>query len=302
MDEYFISYYGCESKTKKDTGRKCKKCSNVCEQKKLLYRCRLWDLTDDEVEHFKEKVKETGGFAPVTDSMGSLQNIIGDYVLHSTKDIPIATLRARKEHVQARENFERLRLFDEFGDQAQALRRFQQIACDTRELRYGVVPDSCFTDSKTIALFYQLEVAIIKNAGNEKIRAVRQEKKKLAKEKAKLEREIARLEKEESALKDGFGSWIKSQKQELEAIRPTESNTVTEQAGSADSVDESKGRWVSQAEFLELQNIERRSLTTYRSKGRKSKDGLSGTDSQGNHWRKKGTLQNEQAEYFVMND
>jgi hypothetical protein len=67
-------------------------------------------------------------------------------------------------------------------------------------------------------------------------------------------------------------------------------------------VDETKGRWVSQSKFLEVKNLERRTLTTYRSNGKKSDDGLSGTDTQGHHWRKKGTIQNEQPEYFLENN
>ena len=248
MDEYFISYYGCESKTKSDTGRRCTKCSNVCEQKQLLCRCRLWDLTEEEVDHFKEKIAESGGFSPVISPVSALKNIIGSYVLHSTKDIPIETLRARQEHVQARENFERERFFDEFGDRAQAFVRFQHTAEDIRKLRYGTTPASCFANHGTLAVFYKLEVAILKNVGKEKIRAVRREKKK-------LEKDIAKFEAEESELKANFGTWIRSQKQELEAIQKNHTVTVAELNSDtdidiADLADKTKWRLVSQDDFL----------------------------------------------------
>jgi len=260
MDEYFISYYGCESKTKNDTGRRCTKCSDICNQKKLLYRVRLWDLTDEEVELYKEKVAASGGFTPVITPVSALKNVIGSYVMHGAKEIPMNTLRARQEHAQARENALRLHVFHEFEDQAQAFVRFQQIACDVRKLRYGVVLDSCFTDKKTIATFYQIEVAIIKKVAGEKIQAVRREKKKLEREKKKLDKEITRLATEETVLKNDYGAWIKSQRQELEAIQKNNTATIAEsiaengelvsQDDIADLINETKWRLVSPADFV----------------------------------------------------
>ncbi len=67
-------------------------------------------------------------------------------------------------------------------------------------------------------------------------------------------------------------------------------------------LDETKGRWISQDEFLEKKNITRRTIGTYRNRGKKSGDGLMGKDEQGNHWRKYGTCANEKPEYFLLND
>jgi len=67
-------------------------------------------------------------------------------------------------------------------------------------------------------------------------------------------------------------------------------------------IDETKGRWVSQEKFREKKNLEQQTLQTYRANGMKSGDGLSGTDRQGNHWRKNGTGPTEQPEYFLPND
>ncbi len=67
-------------------------------------------------------------------------------------------------------------------------------------------------------------------------------------------------------------------------------------------IDETKGRWVSQDEFLKGKKLKPRTLQTYRSNGKKSEDGLSGIDSRGNRWKKKGTGQNEKPEYFLPND
>ena len=69
-----------------------------------------------------------------------------------------------------------------------------------------------------------------------------------------------------------------------------------------DYIDETTGRWVSQDEFLGKKGITLRTLQTYRNKGKKSENGLSGTDSQGNRWRKTGTSQSEKPEYFLLND
>lgn len=68
------------------------------------------------------------------------------------------------------------------------------------------------------------------------------------------------------------------------------------------AIDESKGHWVSQDEFLEKKELTRRSLRTYRHRGRKSKDKLSGMDSRGDHWKKNGKQKNEKAEYFLPNE
>jgi len=261
MDEYFISYYGCESKTKKDTGRRCTKCLNICEQKTLLCRCRIWDLTDEEVDQFKEAVAESGGFAPVITHAYNIKNVIGSYVLHGTKDIPVKTYREKQEHVQARENSMRDRVFHEFDDMAQSVVRFQQIAENIRKLRYRGVPAPSFTDNKTIAMFYQFEVAILKKVANEKMQAIRREKKKLERKKKELEKEIAKLETEETNSKATFNSWIKSEKQELEAIQKNctvgladgvaDSTPAGTDIDVADMIDETKGRWVLQSEFLD---------------------------------------------------
>ena len=62
------------------------------------------------------------------------------------------------------------------------------------------------------------------------------------------------------------------------------------------------GKWVSQDDFCAIMNFKPRTPATYRYRGRKEKDGLSGIDSQNNHWRKHGTKQNEKPKYFVLHE
>ena len=67
----------------------------------------------------------------------------------------------------------------------------------------------------------------------------------------------------------------------------------------SDSIDETKGMWITQDEFLKKKNITIRTLGTYRNSGKRAKDGLSGTDTQGNRWRKRGTGPTEKPQYFL---
>jgi hypothetical protein len=66
------------------------------------------------------------------------------------------------------------------------------------------------------------------------------------------------------------------------------------------STHNSPGEWVSQDEFLYMTGYELSSLRTARNSGRKAPDGLSGIDTMGNVWRKKGNKKTESPEYFYQ--
>ena len=73
-------------------------------------------------------------------------------------------------------------------------------------------------------------------------------------------------------------------------------------AGVKDENDKPSEKWVSQDDFLYIKGLEISSLRTYRNRGEKSKDGRSGTDTQGNRWRKTGRSKNESPEYLLKDD
>jgi len=158
MNEYFISVYGCESKTKNGNKRTCSKCSDSCEQRELLYRCWVEDLTDDESRLFKQEV---------IDSQWT-ERIFEVCVVHSTKDIPLNTVKAKKEHYKARMKFEKLP-----KEQKLPINGLLQIAKEMRYFRCSTIPDLHFI--RIPSEIYVLEKKIL----SEKIEL---DKRKIAKE------------------------------------------------------------------------------------------------------------------------
>ena len=77
---------------------------------------------------------------------------------------------------------------------------------------------------------------------------------------------------------------------------------VNSEIDNSDTFDETKGHWVSSKEFCKKKILKPSTLSTYRNKGTKSKDGLSGTDKYGNHWKKISDKQNAKPVYFLPND
>ena len=67
--------------------------------------------------------------------------------------------------------------------------------------------------------------------------------------------------------------------------------------------DESKGRWVHYEEAMRIRGVERKTLESYRLKGMTAQDGLSGTDSEGFHWRRKAKKgKYATTEYFIPSE
>lgn len=166
--EYFISYYDCKldhCDKATDPEHRCPKCPNDCPNWRLHYRCHIGNLTVQELKRFKQKC-----------------NIdqLPDYLLQDVNDLSLDSLEKREEHVQAREDFERL---PEWGHQqpeiAASMRDIQFGAEVVRDMRYGTVPVPFFVDSEVANFFYKMEMSILESAIHSKIWTLNREEKKL---------------------------------------------------------------------------------------------------------------------------
>ena len=267
MIEYFISYYGCESKIKNGTRRTCSKCLKNCEQRELLYRCWVGDLTGNESAQFKQDAAESGW----------LEQIIGECVIHSAQDIPVGTVNEKKEHVVARTKFECLPV-----SQTRAIRQIMHIAYEIREFRCVNINAPCLIE--TAAVFYELEEKVLSKKihhhlekhnktiakCNEQIKTHQMKIRELDAQKRKLTKQIESIEAQKTLTENRFLAWKQKQQEKiankLEAIQSgnfiegaSDCTPASTDIDIADLIDDTKGRFVEYSEFLN-ENINAQSL------------------------------------------
>lgn len=189
--EYFVSYYDCRlflCIEANNADHTCPKRSDECEHWRLLYRCCIGNLTEKELEHFKQKTDENN-LDPFT---LHITIVSPDYALHSVDDLRLDSLEAREEHFQARELFENLAEWNYLEPRTKLI-CFQHIAEEIREMRYGEVPIPCFVDKEIARIFYGMETTILEQATRRKIQAINKEQAKPDAKVTELEAEKTRL-------------------------------------------------------------------------------------------------------------
>ena len=191
--EYFVSCYGCPLSPPycdhvMATGYNCSLYEiGGCGHWRLRYRCRIGDLTEKELEYFKQK----NGIDHVDyDNHDEYDN----YLLQSVNYLSLDSLEERNEHVQAREYFESYPEQHCEDPEILHMRNLEITAEQIRKLRYGETPLPYFADSKIARIFYKMEMSIVKKATRCRLGVIREEK-------AKPNGSIAELEAEEVRLK-----------------------------------------------------------------------------------------------------
>ena len=163
--EYFVSYYDCprfldDCEKAVFTGHKCLERPGKCPNWPLRYRCRLGNLNEKGLEYFEQN----SGINPE------------DYPLQSINDLALDSLEKINEHVQAREDFERLPEWGCRQDETLHMRGFIWVAEKIMKLQYGEVSAPHFVDSEIASIFYKMETDIIKNATRWRIEEIIEEK------------------------------------------------------------------------------------------------------------------------------
>ena len=201
--EYFVTYLDCPTSPPYCSsfleGWRCLRpdyCDWWCPQ----YRCHIGNLTEKELEYFKQK----SGFG----------NDPG-YLLESVNDLALDSLEKREEHIQLRNNFEcLLRWACEERELLRIIRRMNRLesaAKQTRKLRYGETPAPHFVDSKIACAFYKMEMEIITKATRLKIGLIRDYM-------AEPNASVGGLEIEETQLKNDFKTKLRELRELQEMV------------------------------------------------------------------------------------
>ena len=170
--EYFVSYYDCPDHCDKNSAEiKCLERPDNCPNWRLRYRCRLGNMTDEELADFKQST--------------NIENL-HDYRLRSVDELSLEIKENKIEHVLAREDYESLPHRVSGQSEALQMRYFETTAERSMhsrlvlEARYGEPPCvPSFVNSKVASGFYTMEMAIIEGAIRPKLQALKKEGREL---------------------------------------------------------------------------------------------------------------------------
>jgi hypothetical protein len=255
MNEYFISYYGCEFCMTEP------ECPKACE-KKLCWRDYIGNLTEEEIKYFMKKVEEMGGFA-------DNPSVASRYVLHSLNDLSLDTLEAREEQIKARLLFENdyVNIFStNFNREVRRfMRKFNGIAETIRNMRPKELPVTPYSvDYATLITFFRTEQVITQVSYSADIERTQGKKARIEREMWKLKEYYKKLKKQKLLLESQESQLLaeceaikKNHEETLEIIKalqspllPFATEAVAEHADTFNIPNESMGRWVKPEEYI----------------------------------------------------